>query len=300
MHHPILEVLDPGLGISFQDQGRCGWKRYGVPPGGAMDGHAARWANRLVGNAESCPVIEILLNGARFRALERLEIALTGATVSATDQRWHTRILERDEVISIAHPTWGVWSYLAVPGGFFATRWFGSVSIFPRGGLGTPIERAQRLDSTDSSRPEIRSGTGIRWVTEGERRTYADSPTIRVWSGPQWELFPDPLRRDFLDTSWQISPKCDRTGYRLAGNPLSVSLPSMPSEPVLPGSIQIPPDGQPIVTLGDGPTVGGYPKLGIVDPSDLSRLTQCRPGSTLRFMLVTETSDASLRDRDQL
>lgn len=296
MHLPILEVIDPGLGVSFQDLGRCGWKRYGVPPGGAMDGHAARWANRLVGNAESCPVIEILLHGARFRALERLEIALTGAAMSAPEQRWQTRVLEKNEVISIAHPAGGVWSYLAVPGGFLATRWFGSVSIFPRGGLGTPIDRAHMLHRAASSRPEIANRTGIRWVTEAERRTYEESPMIRVWRGPQWESFPDTMRRTFLDSPWQISPKCDRTGYRLAGTSLSVPLPSLPSEPVLPGSIQIPPDGQPIVTLGDGPTVGGYPKLGIVDPADLSRLTQCRSGSSLRFMLVTETSDTSPRD----
>jgi antagonist of KipI len=97
-------------------------------------------------------------------------------------------------------------------------------------------------------------------------------------------LFDETARASLLNQEWTLSPSSDRTGYRMTGASLGSAKGTIASEPVLPGSIQVPPDGLPIVTMRDGPTVGGYPKLALIDPPHLSWLTQCRPGQRIRFV----------------
>jgi allophanate hydrolase subunit 2 len=112
---------------------------------------------------------------------------------------------------------------------------------------------------------------------------------LRVWPGPQWDLCPEPERSRFFDSTWQISPQSNRVGYRLEGAALKIDCGELISEPVRTGSIQVPPNGQPIITMRDGPTVGGYPKLGLVHPKDISWLAQCKPGQNVRFKLIEDT-----------
>jgi len=119
-----------------------------------------------------------------------------------------------------------------------------------------------------------------------EVRDYTAPPTLRVWRGPQWEFFSEADRGLFFAEGWTVSSQSDRVGYRLEGTPLKAAANQIISEPVLTGSIQIPSSGLPIVTMRDGPTVGGYPKLGILDSRDLSWLAQCRPGARVHFELV--------------
>lgn len=113
------------------------------------------------------------------------------------------------------------------------------------------------------------------------------TPRIRVWPGPQWNSFSVEDRERFVREPWTVTPQSDRSGYRLLGPALRPDPPDILSEPVLPGSIQVPASGQPVVTMPDGPTVGGYPKIGIVDPADLRAVAQCRAGRTLRFEWAT-------------
>ena len=215
-----------------------------------------------------------------------MDIALTGAAVSGDDQRWQTRRLEAGEILRFEQPAHGVWSYLACAGGFDAPRWFGSVSTFPRGELGRPLARGDLLHASEFRIAASSSAIGARWLQPAEQRNYRDPAMLRVWKGPQWESFEASTRDNFFQARWEISAQSDRTGYRLIGPTLPPPPAGIPSEPVLPGSIQVPPNGQPILTMRDGPTVGGYPKLGLLDPQDLSRLAQCRPGQSVQFQPV--------------
>lgn len=290
MKPPVLEIVSTGLGAGLQDLGRRGWKRYGVPPGGAADRHAAHWANALFGNAPGAPVLELLLHGASLRALDEVEISLCGA--GAGTQAWRTHRLKPGETLSIGPFGAGVWSYVGVRGGFEGTRWFGSVSVFPRGGLGDPLAAGALLSRGKHASAAIDSGVGTRWVKAEECRDYHRPPVFQVWPGPEWDRFPEAVRQRFFDTTWKVSARSDRTGYRLSGESLQVPEMSLSSEPVLPGSIQVPPSGDPIITGFDGPTVGGYPKLGLVDSEHLSWLVQCRPGQDVRFEAVATASVA--------
>ena len=116
-----------------------------------------------------------------------------------------------------------------------------------------------------------------------EQRDYAKPPPLRVWRGPQWDFFTAAERETFFARAWTVSAQSDRVGYRLSGEPLNPRCDQIISEPVRVGTIQIPESGEPIVTLRDGPTVGGYPKLGVIEAADLSWFVQCSPGQTVRF-----------------
>jgi biotin-dependent carboxylase-like uncharacterized protein len=279
---PVLEVLAAGAGMTIQDLGRSGWKRFGIPPGGAMDLESARQANLLVGNKAGAPVVELLFTGAKFLMLSSSELAIAGAEVECEWPTWRNFHVEPGSEISFGPLRAGVWSYLAVRGGFAAPRWFGSASANPRAGFGEPVQPGARL-SCEKRRPaeEISS----RFVPELVREEYGQTPVLRVWPGPEWDGFTEEARREFLGQTWRVSSQSDRAGYRLEGIALESRL-RMPSAPVAVGAIQIPPNGQPIVLLRDGPTVGGYPRLAILDASRVSRFTQCAPGTCVRFALA--------------
>lgn len=277
----VLEVLRTGLGASVQDLGRAGWRRFGVPPSGVMDPHAAAWANRLVGNSDGAPVIELLMQGADFRVLSARRFAVAGAEAGAGLSSWRARSLEKGVRLAFPQNRKGLWTYLAVQGGFDVELVMGSASAYPRGGIGGMLRPGERLSAAGEAEPPH---VGDGWVAWSEQRDYDAPPLLKIWRGPQWVLFDEPERRCFLDAEWEVSLRSDRVGYRLEGARLNAPAGEIRSEPVLVGSVQVPPNGQPIVTMRDGPTVGGYPKIGIVDPESLSWLAQCRPGVRFRWI----------------
>jgi len=250
-----------------------------------MDRHAAEWANRLLENTVNAPVLELLYGGAEFRALSDGWVAVTGADQSSNVPLWRaTRIVTGQHVTFRAHRT-GLWTYIAVEGGFEAERHFGSASAYRRGGIGTSL-RAGNVLHRGQTHFRLPAGVAGRMVPPGERRDYDSPPTLRVWPGPQWELFDEASRTAFFQTDWTISSQSDRIGYRLTGVPIKAPL-RLLSEPVMVGSIQVPENGQPIVTMRDGPTVGGYPKIGLVQADDLGWLCQCAPGQKIQFSAIT-------------
>lgn len=284
----VLQVLDPGLGASFQDLGRFGWRRFGVPPGGAMDDHAAGFANRLLDNAANEPVIEFLLQGLKLAVLEDVWLAFCGAAVEGAFPSWTAYHARKHEALHFRENKGGVWGYLAVEGGFAAPTPLGSASVLARGRLGEPLKKGDLLCRKGRAPFALPDAVPGRSVGFGERRDHAHPPKLRLWRGPQWELFSEEDRISLVSQSWEISPLSDRIGYRLKGKPCGSGLAEMLSEPVRVGSLQVPENGLPIVTMRDGPTVGGYPKIAMVDPADVSWLAQRRPGQSVSFEFVNE------------
>ena len=281
---PLLRILSPGLGLTLQDAGRPGLARFGVPPSGPLDRIAAGWANRLLENPESAPVLELCFQGQRFEVLRDSWLALTGGSPGLPGRPgWSAFRVKAGEVLKFPPATPGVWSYLAVPGGWCAEAGLGSVSTLPRAGLGEPWLAGSELRALDPSPLILPSGTAGRRVHWSEVPDYSATEPQWVWPGPQWSSFTPEDRARFAAETWTLSNQCDRVGYRLTGPPIRPSPPEILSEPVLPGTVQVPANGQPIVTLPDGPTVGGYPKLGWLEPEALRRLAQMRPGSRVRF-----------------
>jgi biotin-dependent carboxylase-like uncharacterized protein len=288
MNTDVLTVVQPGFALTLQDRGRHGWRRFGVPPGGAMDEHAAAWANRLLDNPPGAPVLEILLQGARLVALRDVWIAVTGADAQCNVPRWRAVRVAARETVEFPRHCSGLWAYLAVEDGFAAEPWLGSVSAYARAGLGAILREGDVLSKVAGKSFCLPPGVASRMVPPLERRRYDSPPTLRVWPAPQTEQFSAEDRKRFFSEPWTVSSQSDRVGYRLMGRALNSQLPQIISEPVRVGTVQVPENGLPIVTMRDGPTVGGYPKIGLLEPSDVSWLAQCSPGQTIRFQPAHE------------
>lgn len=283
MNADAIEVLSVGVGATIQDRGRPGWRRFGVPIGGAMDEHAASWANRLLDNPPGAPVVEMLLQGAKLVALRDVWIAITGAEVECTAPMWRAAQITCGERIEFRQSRSGVWSYVAIEGGVEAPTFLGSASVYARGGIGAALKAGDVLRAGAGHGFQLPAGVASRVIPPYERRHYDRAPALRAWPAPQTSLFSESDRRRFFDEPWTVTSQSDRVGYRLMGSPLTSKLPQLVSEPVRVGAIQVPENGQPIVMMRDGPTVGGYPKLGVLEAADVAWLAQCRPGQQVRF-----------------
>ena len=276
----FLEVISPGCGASFQDAGRPGWKRFGVPPGGWMDPVAAALANELMGNPAGAVVIELALQGARFRVLCDGWLSFAGASMGWSPGT--VRKVSRGEELSFARHESGVYAYGAAPGGWAAPEYLGSAAVSARSGLGRGLAAGDvlfSLKAPNSVAPELE-------MKRGRPVQYPPTIQVCVWPGPQWDEFGAAARSAFLSTEWRVSARSDRMGVRLDGAAVKVPTRTMLSEPVLVGSVQITGAGQPVVTMRDGPTVGGYPKIGWLEEEECHRVAQVPPGGTVRFELL--------------
>lgn len=279
---PVLEVISVGMGLTVQDAGRKGWRRFGVPVAGVMDRYSMLHANKLVGNTDQAPVLEIQLRGAKLRVLADTWIGLAGANLSQQLPAWSARKFKQGEIIEFAGGATGLWAYLSVPGGVCAETYFDSVSHDLRSGMGNALTAGELIHAHGS--------VNEKYICVMWRRSHPDTQLVfkseayfELLPGPQYEDFPTRAQRSLVEHTWRVSPRSDRTGYRLEGNALATASP-ISSEPVLPGSFQVTGDGSTIVTLGYGPTVGGYPKIALLKEADLGRFAQCQPGTKLHFL----------------
>jgi antagonist of KipI len=272
----LLEVIAPGCGASFQDAGRAGWKRFGVPPGGWMDPVAARVANGMMGNAAEAVVVELALQGARFRVLRDGWVAVAGAAMGGPAGA--VRVVAGEELSFTRHES-GVYAYLAAPGGWVAPEILGSAAVSARSGLGCGLGAGDVLSCC---------GNPERAGLVGPGMVYPPRIEVAVWRGPHWDDFAPEARAMFFAAEWKVSARSDRMGVRLDGPVLVALEATMLSEPVRTGSVQVTGGGQPVVTMRDGPTVGGYPKIGWIDEEACRRLAQVPPGGTVKFSEMKE------------
>ncbi len=295
-----LRVLASGTGLSVQDGGRPGWARFGVPPGGAMDPVSMAGANRLVDNPADSPALELLLGRQELRAETEVVLGLAGADLGGeilpvaggpgqSVEPGRTIVLHPGDRLRFRGGPVGVWAYLAVPGGIVSPVVMESAGATPRAGLGTVFTPGDLVRVQDATAFHLPAGTAGRRLAWDSRLRNPTETRVRVWPGPQSDAFSGSWVRRWFASEWKVSPQSDRVGYRLDGEPLCPPDLDLISEPVLPGSVQVPPGGQPIVTMPDGPTMGGYPKLALVDPADLRNLAQAGPGSRVRFVPMPNT-----------
>ncbi|MFC5050765.1 biotin-dependent carboxyltransferase family protein [Rubritalea spongiae] len=281
----IAIVRKIGAGISFQDQGRVdanSWLNYGVAPAGTMDAYAAQAANTLVHNLPTDTVLEIALGGAEIEITANCWLAHTGGCACPELPRNTARFVKKGETLRFNPNPHGVWSYLAIAGGWQAAQYFGSSSRHQRSDLGQDITVDSELRA-NTSQPPASSCADSRFLPLAKQRDYSSPPPLRLIKGPHANLFKEQDWLHLLRTEWIVSPRSDRTGYRLTGSNTLSHNHSIYSTPTLVGSVQIPPNGEPIVTLNDGPTVGGYPILARVHPDDLSWLVQQHAHQKIHF-----------------
>ncbi|MDQ8193832.1 biotin-dependent carboxyltransferase family protein [Coraliomargarita sp. SDUM461004] len=283
----MIEILACGSGLSLQDGGRHGWRRYGVPAGGAMDARSMALANTLLGNAPEAPLLEIVQQGAKIQILQDMWLALAGGDFCSDFATGCAQPVAAGQRLIFDKKATGRYSYLALPGGVQADSWLGSVAVDVRNGMGLPIQAGSRIMS-QGAQPTIVTPQAVARRIARDQQSHIPGQEIhlKLYRGPQFTSFSSVAQQQFITNEWSVSTRSDRTGYRLEGLVLEVPA-SIASEPVLPGSFQVPGNGQPIITMHDGPTVGGYPKIAVLADTDLDRLAQCVPGTKLTFSWQT-------------
>jgi len=270
----VIEVLAAGPLATVQDLGRPGYQPLGVGRSGAADRSAHRLANRLVGNLETAATVEITLGGLSIRLLAPATVALTGAPCPG-GPAWNAPVsLPAGSRVSLAAPAAGLRSYLAVRGGFAVPAVLGSRSTDLLAGLG-PLALAAG----------VRLPVGAEVAGEPAGEPAAPRPVrsgpVRVLPGPRQHWLDDPA--ELYGQVWTVRPDSNRIGIRLAGRPVRRRAGELPTEPTLPGAIQLPPDGLPIILFRDGPVTGGYPVVGVLAEAELDRIGQLRPGDAVRL-----------------
>ena len=273
----------------IQDLGRPGLAHLGVGTSGAMDRGALALVNRLVGNSADAAGLEILLGGAEFRADEALWVAVSGATgsvsVAGAPVQQHTATLVgAGETITFGPAEQGIRYYLAVRGGIDVA----------------PVLRSRSRDTLAQLGPEpLADGDALPIGGEPESPVppvdlvpvdapSTDTVTLEVRPGPRRDWFTAEAWDALVNHEWHASPRSDRSGIRVDGPQLErMETRELPSEGMMPGAIQVSPDGAPTILAVDHPVTGGYPVIAVVTEGSLDALAQLRPGQGIRFRLAT-------------
>lgn len=283
-----LEIVQCGPGVSVQDAGRYGLRRFGVSTAGAMDRRALALANTLAGNPPDAAALELPLAGAEILVVggpvllaahgPGTTLAVSGRPVS---EQSSVQVRDGDTVV-IGPPRDGVYSYVAVAGGILTRPVLGSRSCHRRSGIGgdvlSPGDRLPCNGGSDKAPLSLPEGIGS-----------CSGDAIRIVPGPQAGFFKNATWSRLLSSSYRISPRSDRMGLRLEGPALRSSMGhDIVSEGVVPGSVQVPGEGYPIVLGRDCQTTGGYPKIATVISADLDRLAQVPMARDVQFRIVTK------------
>ena len=318
-------VRSAGFLTSVQDLGRTAYRQSGISIGGALDSHALRVANALVGNEDSAAGLEATLGKLRLRFDDPRMVAWCGGAFAVTVggenlPPGHAALLGKDEELVMTAPKAGSRAWLAISGGIDVPLVLGSRSTDLRGNFGGHEGRGLRDDD------ELPLGTRGRFkerrfetaVSIG-RRVQTAAPWISEWSAPapwaatadrnrvlrfvrgsSWDRFTSDAKASLVTAPFTVTSDSDRMGARLDGPELPRPDPSdLLSEAVAPGTLQVPPNGKPILLLGDCQTIGGYPKIAHVITVDLSIAAQLWPGDLVRFHEISlAEAQALLRERE--
>lgn len=283
-----IDVVHGGALTLVQDQGRDGWRHLGVARGGALDPDGAALANALVGNPAAAAVLELTLQGPTLRLPQPLRVAVLGAPCEARFDGAALPLARPVDLpaglLQLGGMREGARAWLAVRGGIDLPPVLGSRATDLRGGYGGLDGRALRK--------------GDRLPIGAHAAIAAAAPSAPGWwIDPRFGHDPQAPIRYLASTApalrdaalalgqreWRVHPASNRQGLRLDGQALAAPGAGGVSEPVAPGTVQLPPDGRPIVLLADAQTVGGYARLGHVIAADLPRLAQWQPNRRLRL-----------------
>ncbi|SFF13753.1 biotin-dependent carboxyltransferase family protein [Streptomyces mirabilis] len=281
-----LAVVRAGALTTVQDRGRPGHAHLGVPRSGALDSPAAALANRLVGNPVEAAVLETTLNGCALRPRSVVTVAVTGApcpvTVGGRPAPWGAPVrVPAGALLDIGPARAGVRSYVAVAGGVAVDPVLGSRSTDLLSGLGPP-------PLTDGTVLPLGRPDGMH--TRVDVVPHPGPPSelvLRVTPGPRDDWFTTSALRTLATGTYRVSSASNRIGLRTEGPSLERAVSGeLPSEGMVLGAVQVPPDGRPVVFLADHPTTGGYPVVAVVRGADLPAAAQAVPGTPVRFMVV--------------
>ncbi len=292
----MIAVLASGFLTTVQDEGRRGYRAFGMPWAGAMDRYALAVANLLAGNPPGAAVLEMTLSGGSLRFEEAAYAALCGADMGAALEgapagNWVAFPIASGATLSFGTAARGCRAYLAVLGGIDAPVVLGSRSTYTRAGVGGFGGRA--LAGGDTLRigpaPAVGRFSPRRSLPAALVPPCGGDVRLRVLAGPQEDMFASDGIATFFSSAYTVTDRNDRMGYRLEGPAIRHNGEAdIITDALAPGAVQVPGDGMPIVMMADCQTSGGYAKIGTVIGPDLRLLAQSRRGDSVHFLHCPE------------
>lgn len=287
-----LRVSFAGPLVTFQDGGRFDRLRFGVPASGPMDRLAFAAANCSIGNDAGATGIEVSRGGVVLECIEgSVTLAVAGGEFvvdhgDTTEAGWTVLTIRSGERVSVRAGAAGSWAYVAVAGDVAVAHWLGSSATHSMSGLGGGALTSGQQIEIKHARVDV--------AREGEVPTPdfgRSTGHVRVVMGPQGQHFRDEALTSFVESPYRLTDAFDRMGVRLSGQPLPLrDVLSIPSEPIIRGSVQVAGDGVPTVLLADHQTTGGYPKIATVISADLDDFVQLRTDDVIRFEAIDPTT----------
>ncbi len=279
-----FEVLQEATWSNIEDLGRYGYNHVGVSNSGAMDEYAYRWSQKLLGNKES-NAIEVMLGGLKLKATADVEISVCGADLDFRINQekkvmWQTYQIRKNDVLGFYGQINGLRAYLSVKEGFKVQKKYNSYSR---------TYKEQKLKKGDFIPFTPSKSRDIKHVSIPYIPTYSDTLTLHILLGSQEHFFSQSTKEIFFNTNYTLTPHMSPMGYKLQGKVLVTKKGGIISEGIPFGTVQIPPDGQPIILLKERQTIGGYPKIGTVLASDCFALAQLPIGANVQFKEISIT-----------
>ena len=299
----MIEILSSGTSNSVQDLGRSGYLNVGIGRSGAMDPEALKIANHMLGNRTDFAGLEISIFPFRVRFLRDIAFSLAGAfgDIKLNDQilpSWWAVSAQKGDVLTLKLTETGARCYIAFSGGIDTAPILNSRSTDLKSGFGglegrglrrgdiLPLGKECAAISSPSGAGFGIDASAFRPKMFGPNRS--DVMTLRIIPAAEYDIFTPDSISDFFNNIWMVSQEANRQGYRLDGPKLTLLKPlELFSHGIMPGTVQVPPSGQPVIQLADANTCGGYPKIACVISADLWKLGQSKVGQKLRFSAVS-------------
>ena len=279
----LFKVIKEGVYASYQDLGRPGYRKFGMPVAGPMDKYAFQMGNKIVSNSPNSLALELFLGGLSLEVLDTHKLVISGANLEATldgnpVELWTSFLVIKGQILSFNSPSKGSIAYIIPQGGFCADEVMNSSSAYPRADIGYVLKPNMILYGRDTSYTNKRSRLIPSLIP-----TYENDVTVNVWGSPHLALFETNSIDTFFNSIYTYKAG-NRMGYYLDGPELKfVSKGDILSEATQFGTIQITNNGQPVVLMADAHTVGGYATMGKIVDEDLWKISQLRSGGKIRF-----------------
>lgn len=292
-----LTILQSGTQTLVMDAGRAGHRHQGVPGGGAADKLSFAIANHLVGNRWDTPALECALGGLHIRFNRDARIAISGAEMWAQNQGLNLPMnkavtVEKGNILTMSFTRAGCRAYLAIAGGVKGQSFLDSVSTYTPAELGGLEGRALKTgDVVPLGDPQGASHN----LPKNYVPQLSNHIVLRAQRGPEWDALSNASKRYMFTTPFYATAATDRMGTRLKGDHIALNKPvNMTSSPLLPGSLQVPPDGKPILALADSHCTGGYARALQIIQADLWLLGQIAPGTAISFRRSLDEESAAI------
>ena len=280
----MIKVIKSGFFASIQDQGRFGYRQYGVPISGAMDKYSCDFANAILGNTKDAAVLEITMVGPILQFTKQTRIVISGAVMNPKVNNVSVAMnsviyVKANDILSFGMLTKGCRSYVAVKGGIISDMYFGSKSMFNNISESTHLSEGEVLNYTEDNDLFNMSNAHVKYDN-----TLFNSNCLEVIKGPEFYNLSEKLVEKLLNSTLKVSKLNNRMAYQL--EPLiENTLEPILTSPVLPGTVQLTPKGQLIILMRDCQTTGGYPRILQLTENSINSLSQKITGNNLKISL---------------